>query len=77
MVAEGADGDVSIDTQHDDMVHDAQLDYYGRKLATCSSDRTIKIFDVAEGKLTPITTIAQHNGPVWQVSRSPGVCCLL
>jgi hypothetical protein len=23
------------------------LDYYGRRLATCSSDRTIKIFDVA------------------------------
>ena len=22
------------------------LDYYGRKLATCSSDRTIKIFEI-------------------------------
>ena len=29
--------------------HDAQLDYYGKKLATCSSDRTVKIFDVREG----------------------------
>lgn len=27
----------TIDTQHDDMIHDAQLDYYGCKLATCSS----------------------------------------
>lgn len=26
--------------------HDAQLDYYGRRLATCSSDKTIKIFEV-------------------------------
>ena len=26
--------------------HDAKLDYYGRKLATCSSDRSIKVFDV-------------------------------
>lgn len=26
--------------------HDAQLDHYGRRLATCSSDRTVKIFDV-------------------------------
>ena len=26
--------------------HDAVLDYYGRKLATCSSDRTIKIFEI-------------------------------
>ena len=26
--------------------HDAVLDYYGRKLATCSSDRTVKIFEI-------------------------------
>lgn len=26
--------------------HDAVLDYYGRRLATCSSDRTIKIFEI-------------------------------
>ena len=24
-------------------VHDVQYDYYGRRLATCSSDRTIKV----------------------------------
>ncbi len=24
-------------------VHDVQFDYYGRRLATCSSDRTIKV----------------------------------
>jgi hypothetical protein len=28
-----------LDTQ----VHDCQLDYYGRRLATCSSDRIIKV----------------------------------
>lgn len=26
--------------------HDAQLDYFSRRLATCSSDRVIKIYDV-------------------------------
>jgi len=26
--------------------HDAQMDYYGTKLATCSSDRSVKIFDI-------------------------------
>lgn len=28
---------IYIDTQHEDLVHDAQLDFYGAKLATCSS----------------------------------------
>jgi hypothetical protein len=28
-----------IDTQHEDLVHDAQMDFYGSKLATCSSGR--------------------------------------
>jgi hypothetical protein len=28
---------IYVDTQHEDMVHDAQLDFYGSKLATCSS----------------------------------------
>ena len=30
--------------------HDAQLDYYGKRLATCSSDRTIRIFNVVKGE---------------------------
>lgn len=28
------------------MKHDAVLDYYGKRLATCSSDKSIKIFDM-------------------------------
>jgi protein transport protein SEC13 len=28
--------------------HDAQLDYYGKRLATCSSDRTVKVFDAVD-----------------------------
>eukprot|EP00986_Skeletonema_menzelii_P011232 scaffold5705_cov132-Skeletonema_menzelii.AAC.3 len=32
---------IYVDTQHDDMVHDAQLDYYGTKLATSSSGELI------------------------------------
>lgn len=30
--------------------HDAQLDYYGKRLATCSSDRTVRVFNVVDGK---------------------------
>ncbi|KAL5014457.1 hypothetical protein ScPMuIL_008727 [Solemya velum] len=58
----------SIDTAHEDMIHDAQLDYYGTKLATCSSDRSIKIFDVKSGQQTLITNLLGHEGPVWQVA---------
>ncbi|KAL8949656.1 MAG: hypothetical protein Q9222_004257 [Ikaeria aurantiellina] len=53
---------------HDDMIHDAVLDYYGRRLATCSSDRTIKIFEI-EGENHKLTeTLRGHDGAVWCVS---------
>ncbi len=28
--------------------HDAQMDYYGKRLATCSSDHHVRIFNVRE-----------------------------
>ena len=37
----------TFETAHADAVHDCAYDYYGRRVATCSSDRVIKIFDVA------------------------------
>ncbi len=40
--------------------HDAVLDYYGRRLATCSSDKTIKIFEVEGEKHTLIETLRGH-----------------
>ncbi|KAK6176805.1 protein SEC13 homolog [Patella vulgata] len=58
----------TIDTAHEDMVHDAQLDYYGTKLATCSSDRSIKVFDVRNGQQTLISDLTGHEGPVWQLA---------
>jgi len=59
----------SIDTQHEDMIHDAQPDFYGKRLATCSSDRTIKIFDLADnGTQNFLSELKGHEGPVWQVS---------
>ncbi|EGW31545.1 protein transport protein SEC13 [Spathaspora passalidarum NRRL Y-27907] len=60
---------VTVANAHDDLIHDAVLDYYGKRLATCSSDKKIKIFEI-EGtenyKLS--TTLTGHEGPVWQVS---------
>lgn len=33
-----------IDTFHQDIVHDISFDWYGNRIATCSSDRKVKIF---------------------------------
>ena len=65
---------VSHQTGHTDTVHDVQLDYYGKRLATCSSDRTIKLFEIVGEHLQPITDLSGHEGPVWQVQPA---CTLL
>jgi protein transport protein SEC13 len=59
---------VSVETSHDDMIHDAQFDYYSTKLATCSSDHTIKVFDVKDDFYHNSATLTTHEGPVWQVA---------
>ncbi|XAO24354.1 protein transporter SEC13 [Cryptococcus bacillisporus CA1280] len=60
---------VPVETQHEDMIHDAQLDYYGKRLATCSSDRTIRIFNVIKGEAKGEPVILKgHTAAVWQVS---------
>merc|ERR1712098_1003221 len=69
-------GDVRDGTQtlaadlrgHEDMIHDAQMDFYGTRLATCSSDRSVKIFDVRDGTQTLSADLRGHEGPVWQVA---------
>ncbi|KAK7915750.1 hypothetical protein WMY93_011511 [Mugilogobius chulae] len=58
----------TVDTSHEDMIHDAQMDYYGTRLATCSSDRTVKIFDVRNGGQILVADLRGHEGPVWQVA---------
>jgi protein transport protein SEC13 len=50
------------------MIHDAQLDYYGQRLATASSDRTIKIFEIVGDQQNFQADLKGHDGPVWQVA---------
>jgi protein transport protein SEC13 len=59
---------VTPQSGHDDLIHDAVLDYYGRRLATCSSDRTIKIFEVEGDTQRHLETLKGHEGAVWSVS---------
>jgi len=57
----------SFESGHADQVHDAQLDYYGRRLATCSSDKTVKVFEIVGDKQSHLADLRGHEGPVWQV----------
>lgn len=60
---------VTVANAHDDLIHDAVLDYYGKVLATCSSDKTIKVFDTdGTDNYKLIETLTGHEGPVWQVA---------
>uniref|UniRef100_A0A069DS12 Protein SEC13 homolog n=1 Tax=Panstrongylus megistus TaxID=65343 RepID=A0A069DS12_9HEMI len=57
-----------IDTSHDDVIHDATVDYYGHQLATCSSDNVVKIFNVKGGTYSHVADLKGHFGPVWEIS---------
>ncbi|CAK0773637.1 hypothetical protein CVIRNUC_004086 [Coccomyxa viridis] len=59
---------VYFESGHTDQVHDIQFDYYGRRVATCSSDRTIKVFDTAGEQTIELSQLIGHDGPVWQVT---------
>merc|ERR1719495_794695 len=61
---------LSFDSGHQSSIHDAKLDYYGRLLATASSDNTIRIFQVSGGQHNYLASLQVHEGPVWQVSWS-------
>jgi len=57
-----------IETGHQDVVHDIAMDYYGKRLATASSDNTIKIIGVSGTSHQQLATLSGHRGPVWQVA---------
>lgn len=60
----------TFESQHSDMVHDVQMDYYGKRIATCSSDHLIKIFTVSStgDNTSLVAELKGHDGPVWQVA---------
>lgn len=65
----GGGGESIIDTKHEDHIHDVQWDYYARKLATASSDRTVKVWKVdGENEYSLSATLTGHDGPVWEVA---------
>lgn len=56
-----------IESGHTDVVHDVAMDYYGKRIATASSDNTIKMMGVGNDTSEYLATLSGHKGPVWQV----------
>ena len=54
---------------HRDAIYDAELSPDGQRLATCSYDRLVHLWNVADGKL--VRSLTGHNGAVYDVAFSP------
>lgn len=59
-----------IDTNHEELIHDATANLSGTRLATASSDRKIKVFEPNGNKSKLLAELEGHNGPVWQLDWS-------
>ncbi|KJE93357.1 nucleoporin Seh1 [Capsaspora owczarzaki ATCC 30864] len=60
----------NVDTKHEDIIHDVAYDFYGKRMATCSSDHRVKIWDLGDdGSWNCTYTINKaHNASVWKVA---------
>lgn len=59
----------NIQADHKDLIHDVAYDHYGRRLATCSSDQSVKVWDLSEdGTWKLKSSWKSHSGSVWKVT---------
>ncbi len=50
-----------------DVIHDVVYDYYGQRMATCSSDQTVKVWDPNDKGVWVVTASWKaHSGSVWR-----------
>jgi len=58
-----------IPSEHKDLIHDVSFDFYGRRMATCSSDQSVKVWDQDnDGNWTCTADWKTHSGSVWKVT---------
>ena len=56
-------------SEHDDFVHDVAYDHYGKRLASCSSDHTIKVWsEGTSGEWQCDAELKGHHGAVWKLA---------
>ena len=56
-------------------LHDSSFSYSGKRLATCSGDRSISVYDLASspiGGWEQTATWQAHEGSVWKVCERRG-----
>eukprot|EP00095_Tigriopus_kingsejongensis_P012108 maker-scaffold97_size377342-snap-gene-0.14 protein:Tk12108 transcript:maker-scaffold97_size377342-snap-gene-0.14-mRNA-1 annotation:"hypothetical protein DAPPUDRAFT_301745" len=60
----------TLDSDHKDLVHDVSFNWYGTRLATCSSDQSLKIWEWNQEQQTweCSATWKAHSGSVWKVN---------
>ncbi|XP_015589497.1 nucleoporin SEH1-A [Cephus cinctus] len=59
----------SINAEHKDLIHDIAYDFYGQRMATCSSDQFVKVWDEDEhGNWHLTASWKVHSGSVWKVT---------
>jgi len=68
MAVASTDSPISFESGHTDLIHDVQIDFYGKTLASASSDRTIQIFEIIKNNHRLLCKLTGHRGPVWKVS---------
>jgi len=58
-----------FETQHEDLIHDICYDFYGKRIATCSSDQRIKVWDLNDqNEWICSCEWKAHSGSVWKVA---------
>ncbi|ODM88766.1 Nucleoporin SEH1 [Orchesella cincta] len=62
-----------LETGHKDLIHDVAFDFYGTRMATCSSDQMVRIWELnGEGSSVAhwncTASWKAHSGSVWKVT---------
>ncbi|CAL1532036.1 unnamed protein product [Lymnaea stagnalis] len=60
----------TIASEHKDLIHDVSFDCHGRRMATCSSDHTVKVWDLENGKWKCTASWKTPGGSVSRVTWS-------
>lgn len=57
----------NIPTDHKDLIHDVAYDFYGKRMATCSSDQSVKV----------VYFTTKSVGASWSVQADKEIMCVM